>query len=131
MSDVAAYLSDVELALVSSPIVARYDVVRSWANSDDGYIRVRATLTNGDFLEAAEYFALHDDQIVTIDYRHQWMDGGKQVLRRRWDNTPHRPELESFPHHVHIGSEDAVEPGYSMSLIELLSVLENELSQSS
>jgi hypothetical protein len=44
MSDVADYLAEVELALVSSPTVATYQVIRSWANTDDGYIRVRATL---------------------------------------------------------------------------------------
>lgn len=130
MSDIAAYLTEVELALVSSPAIAEYHIVRSWANTDDGYIRIRATLTNDDFLEAAEYFALDKDQIVTIDYHHQWMDGAKKVLRRRWDNTPHHPELETFPHHIHLGDEATVVPGHPTSLIEFLSVLEDELAQS-
>lgn len=130
MSDILAYLTEVELALVSSPVIAEYQVVRSWANTDDGYIRIRATLTNGDFLEAAEYFVLDGDQIVTIDYRYQWMDGEKKVLRRRWDSTPDHPELENFPHHVHIGDEATVIPGHPMSLVDLLRVLESEVSQS-
>ena len=130
MSDITSYLTEIELALVSSPIVVEYHLVRSWANTDDGYIRIRATLTSGDFLEAAEYFVLDKDQIVTVDYRHQWMDGDKKILRRRWDNTPDHPELESFPHHVHIGDEATVAPGHPIGLSELLSVLEGELSQS-
>ncbi|MFN8459920.1 MAG: hypothetical protein U0401_35610 [Anaerolineae bacterium] len=70
MSDITTYLSQIELALISSPIVVEYQVVRSWGNSDDGYIRVRVSLSNDDFLEAAEYFILDQDQIVTVDYRY-------------------------------------------------------------
>jgi hypothetical protein len=129
MSDIATYLTEVELALVSSSVVAEYHIVCSWANTDDGYIRVRATLTNGDFLEAAEYFALDRNRIVTIDYHHQWMDSDKKGLQRRWDSTPHYPHLENFPHHIHIGDEETVSPGHPTSLIDLLKTLENELSQ--
>jgi hypothetical protein len=128
MSDLAAYLAEIELALVSSPVIAEYQVLRAWANTDDGYIRLRAQLSNGDFLEAAEYFILEGDQIATVDYRHQWMDGEKQTLRRRWDTTPDHPELENFPHHVHTGREADVAAGHSMSLIDLVRFLEAEIA---
>ena len=80
-----------------------------------------------DFLEAAEYFVLEEDQIVTVDYRYQWMDGAKQSLRKRWDNTPDHPGLNGFPHHVHIDREENVAPGQPLNLLELLTILENEL----
>lgn len=127
MSDIVDYLSRVELALVSSPIVAEYQVVRSWANTDDGYIRLRATLSNDDVLEAAEYFVLDKNQIVTVDYRYQWMDSAKKILRRRWDSTPDHPGLENFPHHIHLNNETTLIPGQPLSLIELLNILESEL----
>ena len=130
MNDITSYLAEIELALVSSPIIAEYAVIRSWANTDDGYIRIRATLTNGDFLEAAEYFALREDQVVTIDYRHHWADRDKQILRRRWDSTPDHPDLKNFPHHVHIGSEENVISGHAQGLVNLLKIIEIELAQS-
>ncbi len=129
MRDITIYLAEIELALVNSPVVAEYRVIRSWANTDDGYIRIRATLTNGDFLEAAEYFILDNVRIITTDYRHQWMASDKKVLLRRWDSTPDHPKLENFPHHIHVGNETTIVPGHSMSLIELLSFLENKLAQ--
>ena len=58
MTDIAAYLTKIELAIISSSLIAEYRIVRSWANTDDGNIRVRATLVNGDFLEATEYVVL-------------------------------------------------------------------------
>ncbi len=127
MTDLSAYLTDIELALIRSPIIAAYQVIRSEVNTDDGYIRVRATLINGDFLEAAEYFILERDAILTDDYRYQWMDASKIVLRKRWDCTPDHPEVATYPHHIHIGDENTVVPGQVLNLIALLDTLEREL----
>ncbi|MBN1890132.1 MAG: hypothetical protein JW850_19195 [Thermoflexales bacterium] len=127
MNEIDSYLAEIQLALVNSPIIAEYHIVRSWINTDDGYVRIRATLTNGDFVEAAEYFALHADHVVTVDYRHQWMADDKVTLRRRWDNTPDHPELDNFPHHFHVSNEETVFCGQAMSLVNLLRVIESEL----
>jgi hypothetical protein len=127
MTDLSAYLTEIELALIRSPIIAAYQVVRSEVNTDDGYIRIRATLSNGDFLGAAEYFILEHDAILTNDYRYQWMDAGKIVLRKRWDCTPDHPEVATFPHHIHVGDENSVVPGQALGLIDLLDTLEREL----
>lgn len=75
------------------------------------------------------YLVLERGQIVTTDYRHRWMDSDKKELRKRWDNTPDHPELDNFPHHIHIGDEASVVPSHPMSLNELLRILESELSQ--
>ncbi len=127
MSDIIAYLAEIEVALVSSPVVAEYQVVRSWSHSDDGYIRIRATLTNGDFLEAAEYFVLEQGQIATVDYRHHWTDEQKQTLRRRWDSTPDHPELENFPHHIHVGDEGNVASYHPVGIMDVLKLIEAEI----
>jgi len=42
---------------------------------------MRMALSNGDFLEAAEYFVLEDDECITRRYRYQWMDGECRELR--------------------------------------------------
>lgn len=127
MRDPVTYLVEIEMALVSSPIVVEYRLIRSWANTDDGYVRVRATLSNGDFLEAAEYFIVQEEQIAIVDYRHQWMDATRTVLRRRWDNTPDHPELDSFPHHCHMDDESHVVPSEPVGLIQVLALIGAEL----
>jgi hypothetical protein len=128
-NDVVTHLNETELALLSSPVIREFYTVMAWTNTDDGYIRIRATLLNDDFLEASEYFVQEGTTVIPVDYRYQWMDQSKKLLRRRWDNTPHFPELPNFPHHVHVGDETAVEPGYSFTIIELLKLLEEELLQ--
>ena len=127
-SDPSSYLADIELDLIASQIVIHYEVVRSWANTDDGYFRVRAVLANGDFLEATEYFILEQERVEIVDYRHQWMDDSRTILRRRWDCTPHHSEVESFPYHVHVYAEDQVVTGQRIGIIELLLLLEREMT---
>ncbi|MCK4471298.1 MAG: hypothetical protein KAW49_05875, partial [Anaerolineae bacterium] len=84
---------------------------------DRGYIRIKVSLSNGDFLEAAEYFVLEDGDCITRRYRYQWMDGERRELHKRWDNVEHYPDLSNFPHHVHVGNEENVESGESLSII--------------
>lgn len=128
MNNLVAYLTEVQLALVNIAIIAEFQIIRTWSNTDDGYIRIRATLTNGDFIEMAEYFTISKEQAITVDYRYHWMDGNKCILRKRWDNTPDHPELENFPHHLHIGDESTVIPSSPMSIISLIAILESEIS---
>ena len=127
MQQIEVYLRQIRLALISSPVVATYEIVRQWAHSDDGYFRVRMTLTNDDFLEATMYVTLVNGEISIDDYRYQWMSPDKKTLRRRWDNAPHHLRLASFPHHIHDGSEDNIVEGKLSSLPALLELLETIL----
>ena len=51
MNDPVAYLEAIKLRLIASPIVAEYRIVKERATRTDGYLRVRAILVSGDFLE--------------------------------------------------------------------------------
>lgn len=106
--------------LLSHPLVRSVEIVRYSVNRLDGYLRARCRLTNDDYLEIALHLTSRDLDIVIDDYRYQWMDPSRTLLRQRWDNTPHFPHLPGFPDHYHIGGENAVEPGTPMSLAQLL-----------
>ena len=121
------YLKHCRIILITSPIIQEYRVIETQASERRGYIRVRATLTNGDLLEMAEYFTLDGGEIITQDYRFQWMNKDKTLLRYRWDNTPHFPELAEFPHHVHNGSDSKVKSHSPMSFEKVLSEISNLL----
>jgi hypothetical protein len=97
MDDPATYLAEIEMALVASPIVAEYRLVRSWANTDDGYIRVRATLSNGDFLEAAEYFIIQEGQIAVVTIGTSGWMPPKQCCAVAGTPRPITPNWTAFP----------------------------------
>ncbi len=119
----AEYVLHLKTQLSLSPIVVSFTIVEEKVWPDRGYIRIRMTLSNGDFLEVAEYFVIQDGKCVTHRYRYQWMDGQRRELRKRWDNVEHYPDLPNFPHHVHVGGEKNVEPGERLSIIQLLDML--------
>lgn len=108
MTTATEYVLELRAKLATSPIVASINIVEEKVWPDRGYIRIRMALSNGDFLEAAEYFVLEDDECVTYRYRYQWMDGERRELRKRWDNVEHNPDLPNFPHHVHVRREENV-----------------------
>ena len=54
MNDPVAYLEAIKLRLIASPIIAEYRILKERATHTDGYLRLKATLVNGDFLELVE-----------------------------------------------------------------------------
>ena len=118
----AEYLDTILAELVASSLIASFDVIEQWVEPERGYIRVRAWLANGDFLELAEYSVETDGECLTQRYRYQWVDASRQQLRSRWDNVEHLTNLAGFPHHVHLADGQVV-PGANQSITDLLKVL--------
>ena len=110
-------------ALLSHQVVLSTQPIRRTETRLDGYLRVRCTLFNGDFLEIAFHVLLDNGQAIMDDYRYQWMNSTQTQLIRRWDNTPHFPNLPGFPHHCHVGDETTVEPSKLMDVETLLDTI--------
>ena len=107
---VQALLESEYAALLSHPEIRSTEVARYAINRLDGYLRARCTLTNGEYLEVALHVSAIRDTAIIDDYRYQWMDAAQTLLHRRWDNTPHFPDLPGFPHHCHIGPGEQLSP---------------------
>jgi hypothetical protein len=125
--DLAQYIEAIKKGLNTSAVISSVEIVDERILLNRGYFRARLILSNEDFLEIAESFAIQADQCITLDYRYQWMNGSKQILKQRWDSVKHFPDLPNFPHHVHVGSDANVEPGQARSIIEFINFIESEL----
>jgi hypothetical protein len=87
-----------------------------------GFMRYRLTLMNDDLVELAERVEVQAEEIVVTKYCHHWQnqDG---CLIKRWDNAPHHPQVVSFPHHLHDGSENNVvahPPVHALQVLRLV-----------
>ncbi|NJM49422.1 MAG: hypothetical protein HC860_27255 [Alkalinema sp. RU_4_3] len=122
------YFTAIKEKLGDSEIVVEIKIVDERIFRGKGYFRARLTLINGDFLEIAESFMEEAQKAITLDYRYQWMDGSRLLLRKRWDSVKHFPGLENFPHHVHILEESNVIPGVCRSIVEFIDFMESELT---
>jgi hypothetical protein len=62
-------------------------------------------------------------------YSYHWQDHAGQLISR-WDNAPDW-NVETFPHHKHVGSEDIIEPSYERTLDQVLNVVSHKLPSQS
>lgn len=81
-------------------------------DSETTILRGRIQFIDGSSLHFMEYRGSE-----THDYRFQWMDQNKSLIRR-WDNAHHHQDLENFPFHVH--TPEKVRPSREMTLSKVL-----------
>ena len=98
------HFDTIEVRLIESPVITSYRILRREIGPSDGKIRIKALLGNEGALELFEYVAESDANVQLLKYSFHWQSADG-VLKRRWDNAPHYPELLNAPHHVHCESE--------------------------
>ncbi|MDR3556866.1 MAG: DUF6516 family protein [Syntrophobacteraceae bacterium] len=74
------------------------------AAADRVNLRIRVRFRQGFLLELNEAIIAIGTTIRHLDYRYHFQDRQSQLVFR-YDNTPHFPDLEKFPHHKHIDRE--------------------------
>ena len=100
----ASYLKDIESAVrkLSDVYVEQYEEECLTPNRVN--LRIRIRFAGGCLLELNEAAIVEQRNIRHLGYRYHFQDE-KNKLIFRYDNTPHYPDLKSFPHHRHSSSE--------------------------
>jgi len=105
------YLRQIDELLSISPAVRDVEIIRRTLRDTEWekvlHYRYRVLLTDGGLLEMSERLVEMRGMVTTTKYRHHWQDRDGH-LRKRWDNAPHYPSIETFPHHLHDGVEEQV-----------------------
>jgi len=120
--DASDYLAFVKSTLISCVCVTGITLLRDEALVETGLYRYRITLSDGGFLEICERFTIENDEVKVTKYRFHWQDA-TGLLQKRWDNAAHHPELETFPHHLHDGSEMNVISHYPVTVVDILKIV--------
>lgn len=58
-----------------------------------------------------------EERVRHLGYRYHFQDANNNLVFR-YDNTPHFPEVENFPHHKHL--PNGVAPAEQPSIVEVL-----------
>ncbi len=102
------YLKELDELISASPEVRDVEVVRKsvWDTGLEmvAVYRYRLKMSDRSLLELTERLVEEKGTLSIKKYRHHWQGTDGQVIER-WDNAPHHPEIETFPHHLHDGSE--------------------------
>jgi hypothetical protein len=66
------YLDEVERLFLLSPVVGSFQIREREERLHEGFIRIRAVLTNSDILEAFEFVVATPNAVQTRTYRLHW-----------------------------------------------------------
>lgn len=123
------YLALVKSFIALCPEIITFQILREEILGNKGLWRYRLTLKNNSFLEMFEFFEVQLTEINIIKYSFHWQTKEGKLIKR-WDNAPHHPEIETFPHHLHDDTEDSVFPYTPISLEEILRLISAQISSS-
>jgi len=95
------YLEAVEQAVtaLANGYVEQYQ--EEWLTPARINLRIRVRLASGGLLEINEAVIVESGALVCLGYRYHCQDAQNRLIFR-YDNTPHFPDLPSFPHHKHL-----------------------------
>jgi hypothetical protein len=99
--------------------------VLTYEQEGDTYmLAISARLQDDSQLELRDYLFADG----TRKYGYHWMEPDG-ILRRRWDNAPHWPEVSTEPHHVHMPGQSTPEASIITNLEDLFDYLQDWLAQ--
>jgi hypothetical protein len=89
---------------------------------DEETLRVILYLKDGTNLRVAEQWAGK----VLKRYSYYWLNPANE-LKVGWDNAPHHTQMESFPHHKHVGRQKNMQPSAETCLEEVMGVIQRKI----
>ena len=111
LDDLSQYLKQAEAAIrdLKNVYVERYEEEIIAINRVN--LRIRIRFQTGHMLEVNEAIINVDGLQTHLGYRYHFQDEQNNLVFR-YDNTPHFPRLDNFPHHKHLPTEviDTAEP---------------------
>ncbi len=90
---------------------------------DEGRFSARVSFYDESSLEAHEKVTLEDGAIVKDRYSYHYQESNNSLVFR-YDNAPHHPEVETFPHHKHVGSDENVIAAQPPDLSDVLNEID-------
>lgn len=111
------YLENVIERLSISPAIKTFQVLRYRVTDEEGHLRIKCNLLNNDIVEMNKYLQIEKGKIEVKNYSFHWQ---KETVKfvKRWDNVEHHPEIDTFPHHLHVEVDQNVHPCEPMNFVK-------------
>ena len=124
------YMNDLDVLISASPSIVDIDIIRrdirDTGLEKTALFRYRIKLIDESLIEITERIFEERGGLTTTKYRYHWQTGSGKLIKR-WDNAPHHPEINTFPDHLHDGSEENVKSFRKMNALEILTDIINGL----
>ena len=124
------YMNDLDVLISASPSIVDIDIIRrdirDTGLEKTALFRYRLKLIDESLIEITERILEETGGLTTSKYRYHWQTGSGKLIKR-WDNAPHHPEIDTFPDHLHDGSEENVKSFRKMNALDILTDIINGL----
>ncbi|MFQ5343858.1 MAG: DUF6516 family protein [Anaerolineae bacterium] len=108
------------IGFVEDPVIMQaFDAYR-------GLFRARVFFWDGSHLTIDEIIDTEAGYPEILRYSYTYVKGSQHVFR--YDNAPHYPDLDTFPHHKHIGPDESPQASGSPTLSQVLREIEQSLT---
>ena len=108
--------------------VKEIDIVEHEPDDQTGEFHARVGFYDASLLEAVEKVSLENGEIIKDQYSYHYQKSDGDLVFR-YDNAPHHPEIETFPHHNHVGSDENVIASHPPDMSEVLVEIDGVLYQ--
>jgi len=105
-------------------IIVKVEHVWREYDVDTEIVKAKLVFTDGTNLRVSESFI--DGQLVSYSY--YWLNESNQLIIG-WDNAPHHRNVETFPHHKHVGTKTSVKSSKERCLKDVLSFIRRVLEE--
>lgn len=126
MISIYHYFARLEDTILRQEIEVQQLDSRRAESNEAGEFNARVSFYDQSLLEASEKVKVEDGEIIKQDYSYHYQKSNGDLVFR-YDNAPHHPEIETFPHHKHVESDENViasqPPDVSEVLVEIDGVI--------
>ena len=124
------YMNDLDVLISTSAFIVDIDIIRrdirDTGLEKTALFRYRIKLIDESLIEITERILEERGELTTTKYRYHLQTGSGKLIKR-WDNAPHHPEIDTFPDHLHDGSEENVKSFRKMNALDILTDIINGL----
>lgn len=120
MKNIEKYLEKIRQLIVSLSKVEVERYEEQVLSKDRGNLRIRLRFFDNSLLEISEAMHIVKGNFTWLSYRYHYQRPDGSVIFR-YDNTPHHPDVNTYPDHKHIGESviGAQRPDIEKILLEV------------
>ncbi len=100
-------------------MVRDYEVLRHQRFGGAYQLVARIILMDESVLHVKDYLFANGQRKYSYHWQDKWGN-----LRQRWDNSPHHPDIPTYPHHLH--GKDTISESAATNLIDVLHAIRRQ-----
>lgn len=125
------YIEDLDAFISASPAISEISIIRRDIRDTGLEIialyRYQLKFKDGSMMDITERLVEERNHLNITKYRYHWQSSNGALIKR-WDNAPHHSELDTFPDHIHVGTDDNVECFNKVNVLDILTTIIGSLN---